>query len=35
MYNFNPDVAQLDDGEATGKRRVRAQATDAPQLTEQ
>ena len=28
MFNFNPDLMQLDDGEATGKRRVRA---DAPE----
>jgi hypothetical protein len=26
MFNFNPDLMQLDDGEATGKRRVRAEA---------
>jgi len=26
MFNFNPDLMQLDDGEATGKRRVRADA---------
>ena len=28
MFNFNPDLMQLDDGEDTGKRRVRA---DAPE----
>jgi hypothetical protein len=26
MFNFNPDLMQLDDGEATGQRRVRAEA---------
>lgn len=28
MFNFNPDSMQLDDGEATGKRRVRAEAPE-------
>ena len=31
---MNPDEMQLDDGEATGKRRVRAKAPDTPALSE-
>jgi hypothetical protein len=34
MFNFNPDLMQLDDGEATVTRRVRAEAPDTPKLTE-
>jgi hypothetical protein len=34
-FSLNPDVMQIDDGEATVTRRVRAQATDTSQITEQ